>query len=109
MTRRCSSGYYPRSALFERVARIASLCAAVAGCGVTPAPLPPAPPGDACQAAQTRLTELACPEAQLRPGRSFGAWCADAETDGRHHHPECVARIRTCQEFYPAATGELCQ
>jgi hypothetical protein len=93
----------------ERILRLLSLVSVVAGCGVVPAPLPPPTTGEPCQAAETRLRELGCPEAELRPGRPFSAFCLASVDDGRNHHPECIARIRDCSEIDRAATGELCQ
>jgi hypothetical protein len=68
--------------------------------------------GDACDAAQQRLSELGCEEAQTPKGTSFARACVDARQDGRDWRPDCIAQIGDCsqvEDAYSTPKGTACK
>lgn len=72
-----------------------------------PPPVDPAPvPEGACQAAQARLDELGCPEAQTPGGMRFEDACDAAAADGRNWCPVAISKVKRCADVARAAAGE---
>ena len=62
-------------------------------------------PGTPCEQAESTLVRLGCPQAVTPSRTRFSTACEAARADGRDWHPDCIAKVASCNDVDAAYRG----